>query len=186
MLIERWRRPNMLSSMCQHVARLQFDSCAEEHSLCGTLMIHDGLNLTCLDQGHGGRSHGKSSLQGWRKLVVQSEFDLDFISWFSPKMIYAGLPRKAFSRKQAFVDINAFLWLGKQRPRFAKGQPKGSFQLKELRRTTKAYSQMNADWNWRRPNMLSSIRQHVRRLQLSAVQRNTAFVEVSCFMMAWT
>ena len=46
----------MLSSIRQHVATLQFDSCAEKHSLCGTVMIHDGLNLTCLDQGHGVRS----------------------------------------------------------------------------------------------------------------------------------
>ena len=30
MPIERLRRPSMLSSMCQHVARLQFDSCAEK------------------------------------------------------------------------------------------------------------------------------------------------------------
>ena len=52
----------MLSSMCQHVARLQFDSRAEKHSLCGTVMIYDGLNLTCLDQCHGVRSHDKSSL----------------------------------------------------------------------------------------------------------------------------
>ena len=77
MLIERWRRPSMLSSMCQHVARLQFDSCAEKDSLCGTVMIHDGLNLTCLDQCHGVRSHGTSSSQSWRKrIVVQSKFDL--------------------------------------------------------------------------------------------------------------
>ena len=69
----------MLSSMCQHVnvARLQFDSCAEKHSLCGTVMIPDGLNLRCLDQCHGVRSHGTSSSQGWRKRIVvqQSEFD---------------------------------------------------------------------------------------------------------------
>ena len=50
-----------------------------------------------------------------------------------------------FPRKHAFVDISVFLWLCKQRPRFAQGQPKGYFQLKELYRTTKAYSQMNAD-----------------------------------------
>ena len=60
-------------------------------------------------------------------------------------MIYAGLFEKAFPRKQAFVDISVFLWLRKQRPRFAQGQPKGYFQLKELHRTTKSYSQMNAD-----------------------------------------
>ena len=67
----------MLNSMCQHVARLQFDYCAEKRSLCGTVMIHDGLNLTCLDQCHGVGSHGKSSCQSWRKRIVmrQSEFD---------------------------------------------------------------------------------------------------------------
>ena len=57
----------MLSSMCQHVARLQFDRCAEKHSLGGTVMIHDGLNLTCLDQCHGVRSHGKSSSLAQKK-----------------------------------------------------------------------------------------------------------------------
>ena len=75
-LIERWTRPSILSSMCQHVARLQFDSCAEKDSLCGTVMIYDGLNLRCLDQCHCVRSHGKSSSQSWRKRIViqQSEF----------------------------------------------------------------------------------------------------------------
>ena len=82
-------------------------------------------------------------------------------------------------RKHACVDISVFRWLGKQRPRFAQGQPKGSFQLKELHRTTKAYSHMNADWNWRRPNVLSSIRQHGQDCSLSAVQRKTTFVEQS-------
>ena len=32
----------MLSSMCQHVARLQFDSSAAKDSLCGTVMM--GVN----------------------------------------------------------------------------------------------------------------------------------------------
>ena len=75
MLIERWRRPSMLSSMRQHVTRLQFDSCAKKHSLCGTVMIHDGLNLRCLDQCHCVRSHGKSSSQSWcnRIVIQQSE-----------------------------------------------------------------------------------------------------------------
>ena len=60
----------MLSSMCQHVARLQYDSCAEIDSLSGTVIIHDGLNLRCLDQCHGVRSHGTSSSQGWGKRIV--------------------------------------------------------------------------------------------------------------------
>ena len=77
MLIERWRRPSLLSSMRQHVRRLQFDSCAKKDSLCGTVMIHDGLNLRCLDQCHGVSSDGTSSSQSWRKRSVmrQSEFD---------------------------------------------------------------------------------------------------------------
>ena len=84
--------------------------------LGGTVMIHDGLNLTCLDQGHGVRSHGKSSSQSCcRRIIIrQSEFDPWVYILVSPKMIYGGWPRKAFSRKQAFVDINAFLWLRKQ------------------------------------------------------------------------
>ena len=70
----------------------------------------------------------------------------EFTSLFSPKVIFAGLPGKAFPRKHAFVDISVFLWLRKQRPRFAQGQPKGYSQLKELHRTTQAIAQMNADW----------------------------------------
>ena len=142
MLIERWRRLSMLSSMCQHVARLQFDSCAEKDSLCGTVMIHDGLNLRCLDQCHGVRSHGSKLLPRLAQtIVVQSKsgFDPWVYILFSPcfKMIYAGLP---------WWIQHVFLWLRKQQPRFAQGQPKGYFQLKELHRTTKPYSQMNPDW----------------------------------------
>ena len=43
------------------------------------------------------------------------------------------------------MDISVFLWLRKQRPRFAQGQPKGYFQMKELHRTTRAIVQINAD-----------------------------------------
>ena len=39
MLNESWRRLSLLSSTCQHVATLQFDSCAEKDSLCGTVMM---------------------------------------------------------------------------------------------------------------------------------------------------
>ena len=65
----------MLSSMCQDVTRLQLDSCAEKDSLCGPVMICDGLDLRCLDQCHGVRSHGTNSSQSWRKTVVQSKID---------------------------------------------------------------------------------------------------------------
>ena len=91
----------------------------------------------------------------WHKLLhanelLYSSLNLidEFTSLFSPKVISAGLPRKAVSQKHAFVDISVFLWLRKQRPIFVQGQPKGYFQLKELHRATtgcKKYSQMNAD-----------------------------------------
>ena len=44
------------------------------------------------------------------------------------------------------MDTSVFLWLRKQRPRFAQGQPKGYFQMKELDRTTEAIVPMNEMW----------------------------------------
>ena len=121
MLIERWRRPSMLSSMCQHVARLQFDCC-------------------------GVRFHGKSFSLAQKEVLYSLNLIHEFTSLFPSKVNFAGLPGKAFPRKHAFVDISVFLWLRKQWPRFAQGQPKGYFQTKELHRTIKAICQMNADW----------------------------------------
>ena len=98
----------------------------------------------------------------------------EFTSLFSPKVIVAGLPRKAFPRKQAFVDISVFLWLRKQQPRFAQGQPKGYFQMKEI------------DINERRRKLNANMRQYVlfrgnmdQHCSLSAVQKKTAFLEQS-------
>ena len=85
-------------------------------------------------------------LAGAKELLYSLNLIHEFTSLFSPKVIFAGLLRKAFPRKHAFVDISVFLWLRKQPPRFAQGQPKGYFKLKELHRTTKPYSQVNADW----------------------------------------
>ena len=68
----------MLSSMCQHVARLQFDRCAEKDSLCGTLMIHGGLNLRCLDQCHGVRSMAQAPPKaGAKELLYSLQSKLD-------------------------------------------------------------------------------------------------------------
>ena len=61
--------------------------------------------------------------QPYRDRQIQSLFRTS--SLFSTKVIVAGLPRKSFPRKQAFVDISAFRWMRKQQPRFAQGQPKG-------------------------------------------------------------
>ena len=49
---------------------------------------------------------------------------------------FAGLLRKAFPQKHAFVDISVFLWLRKQRPRFSLRPALGLFfQMKEQDRT---------------------------------------------------
>ena len=82
---------------------------------------------------------------GAKDLLFSLNLMHEFTSLFSPKVIFAGLPGKAFPRMEAFVDISVFLWLRKQRPRFAQSQPKGYFLMKELHRTTQAIAQMNAD-----------------------------------------
>ena len=157
MLIERWGRLSMLNSMCQHVARLQFDCCAEKHSLCGRVMIYDGLCFMpwCSFPWH----KLLPSLAQKTCCTVSLNLIHELTSLFSPKVIFAGSLRKAFPRKHAFVDIKVFLWLGKQRPRFAQGQPKGYLQLKELHRTSMLIDR------WGRLSMLNSTCQHVATLQ---------------------
>ena len=39
MNVESWRQLSLLSSNCQHVATLQFDSCAEKDTLGGRVMM---------------------------------------------------------------------------------------------------------------------------------------------------
>ena len=55
---------------CDKIAIWQL--CKERQPLWNS---HDGLNLACLDQYHGVRSHAKSSSQSWRKkkIIQQSE-----------------------------------------------------------------------------------------------------------------
>ena len=154
MLIERWmtNMPSMLSSMCQHGPRLQFASCAEKDSLCRIVMIHDGLNLRCLDQCHGVRSQGKGSSQSWRKELLCS-LNLIDTSLFS--VIYAGLLGKAFPRKHAFVDISVFLWFGTTAKIRPSASPRSIFECKELDiELDKALiAQMNAWWRKLNTNM---------------------------------
>ena len=105
----------MLSSMCQHVASLQF--------------------------------------------VSYGQILFETVSLFWTKVIFAGLPIKAFPWKQATVDISVSLWLREQRPRFAVDKQEGYFQAKELGRTTEAIARVNA--RWRKLSTVSSLCQHV-------------------------
>ena len=79
----------MLSSMCQQVARLQFDSCAEKQPFWN----HDGLNLTYSDQCHGVLWLTPKNCYKVYSLNLIDEFT----SLFSPKVIVAGLPRESLS-----------------------------------------------------------------------------------------
>ena len=122
MLIERWRRPSMLSSMCQHVARLQVDSCAEKHSLCGTVMMawiwHVWINaMVLVPMAQAPPNAGAKELSRNSLNLIQ-----ELTSLFSPEVIVAGLPGKAFPRKHAFVDISVFLCCASN----AKDSPKAS------------------------------------------------------------
>ena len=143
------------ASLCHYVptwANIAVCSCAEKDSLCGTVVM------------------------AWINAMVFAQAPP------KAKVIFAGLLRKAFPQKHAFVDMSVFLWLRKQRPRFAQGQPKGYFQMKELDKTTEAIVPMNEMWRKLNANM----RQYVplganmgQHCSLSAVQRKTAFVEQS-------
>ena len=167
----------MLSSMCQHVARLQFVSRAEKDSLCGTVMmgwIWDvWINaMVFVPMAQAPPKAGAKDLS-YNSLNLIHEFT----SLFSRKVIVAGLPRKAFPRKQAFVDINVFLCLRKQQPRFAQGQPKGYFLTKELDRTTEAFARTNVVWEG--PVCWVQCANMWQDCSLTAVQRKTAFLEQS-------
>ena len=145
---------------------------------------HDGLNLTCLDQCHGVRSHGTSSSQCCAKELSYNSLNLihEFTSLFSPKVIVAGLPRKAFPRTQAFVDISVFLSLATPQDS-PKASPMAIFKWKNL------IGQLNPLLEWmlheslRRLSLLSSMCQHVARLQVvSCAEKDSLCGTV---MMAW-
>ena len=72
-------------------------------------------------------------------IVYRLNLTHEFTSFFSTKVIFAGMPEKTFPWKQAFVDR-------KQGPRFSQGQPKGYYQMKELDRTTEPIARMTVVW----------------------------------------
>ena len=106
----------------------------------------------------------------------------EFRPLFSPNVIFTGLLRKAFPQKHAFVDMSVFLWLRKQRSRFAQGQTKGYFQMKELDRTTEAIVPMNEMWRKLNANMRQYVQLRANMGQhcsLSAVHRKASYEEQS-------
>ena len=131
MLIERWRRPSMLSSMRQHVTRLQFDSCAKKDSLCGTQSWWPELSMfgsmplcsfprqKLLPKLAQKNCHTTVWIYPWKttstladSILVSDQTDLFSFATHGDEY---GMPGKALPRKQAKVDT------GKQGPRFSQG-----------------------------------------------------------------
>ena len=85
----------------------------------------------------------------------------ELTSLFSPKVYnFCRFAQEGLPRKQAFVDISVFLWLRKQQPRFAKGQPKGYFQMQEPDRTAEVIVPMNEVWKKLNANMRQYVPLH--------------------------
>ena len=176
---DRWRKLNdtmhqylpLRASMCQHCS---LSAVQRKTALGGTVMM--GLNWKCLDQCHGVRSHGTSSSQGWRKMVVQSKFDpwlyiLVFAECDLCRFVWESLPTEAcLCWHQCFSVVGQAT--AKIRPRPAHGllsNEKTWYQ--ELYRTTEAIVPMNDRWRKLNDTMhqyvplRASMCQHVPTLQ---------------------
>ena len=172
------------SLTCQHVATLQLTAVKRKTAFVDRVMMawiwHVWINVMVF-------VHGTSSSQGWRKRIVfytvvyRLNLIHEFTSFFSTKVIFAGMPTKTSPRKQAFVD--------------RKQGPRSYCQMKELDRTTEPIARMNVvrggeGWACRvqRANMwqhcsLSAVPRQTAPIAdsilVSAVQRKTVFVEQS-------
>ena len=149
-----------------NVATLQFDSC--------------GLNLTCLDQCHGVRSHGTSSSQGWRTIIVIQHFkgwSMSYIRVFNQPALCRNakenlLAETGICRHQCFSAV----------VETPQDSPSGYFRKKELDGTIEPIAPMNVE-SWRQLSLLSSNCQHVATLQFdSCAEKDTLCGRV---MMAW-
>ena len=145
------RRPTC-ANMCHYVSTWAniavWQLCRERQPLWNS---HDGLNLTCLDQCHGIRSHGTSSSQGWRKTIVIRHSKNDpwvYICVFNQPALcrFAKESLPGETGKGRHWTPMFFCGCASNAPRFAQGQPNGYFQMKELDRTTEPIARMNVEW----------------------------------------
>ena len=88
------------------------------------------------------------------------------------KVIFAGMPKKTFPRKQAFVDR-------KQGPRFSQGQPKGYWAIIKWKNLIEQLKHL-LEWmlyeRWRWLSIQSSTCQHVAILQfVSSAETDSAY-----------
>ena len=147
-----------------NVATLQFDSC--------------GLNLTCLDQCHGVRSHGTSSSQGWRTIIVIQHFkgwSMSLHPCFQPTCFMQECQRKP-SRGNRHMQTSVFFCGCGDSPRFAQWlfSKERTWWNNWTHCSNECWMKGGEGWVcWVR---LANMWQHC---SLTAVQRKTPFVEES-------
>ena len=78
--------------------------------------------------------------------LAQKIHESTFTSLFSTKVIYAGLPRKAFLWNRPLQTSVFFCGCASNSQDSSKGQPKGPFQMNELNGTIEPIAQMNVEW----------------------------------------
>ena len=134
-----------------------------------------GLNL---DQCRGVRSHSKNCCT-----VYPSNLIHEFASFFSTKVIYEGLPRKALPWKQEKVDTGRTP-SRKQQPRFAQDQPEWYFwkNLKEQLQLNLLLEWMLNE-RWRRLSVQTSTCQHVAAIQFVSCAEKYSLC--GTVVMAW-
>ena len=122
----------MLSSTCQRVATLQFDSCAEKDSLgrhwTSVFVCGCASNAPRFAQGQPNGYFQMKELDGTigpsvLSSTCQHVATLQFVSRQIRSLFRTA---SLFSTKVTFCSfVSVFLWMRKQQPRFAQGQPKG-------------------------------------------------------------
>ena len=162
---EGWVCWDMMSSMCQHVATLQFGSCAEKDSLSGTVMMV-WINA----------SHKLFPRLTQKKCCTVYLLNLihEFASFFSTKVIYAALPKKTFPWKQAFVGHQCFSVVAQATPQI---RPRPAERLDQFSRWKKVGDGCVC-WD-----MMSSMCQHVTTLQFGSCAEKDSLS--GTVMMVW-
>ena len=152
----------MVSSTCQHVARLQFDSCGEKNSLFGTVMM--AWILTWFGS-HGVRWLPQSSSQGWRQRIVS---------------VYIG---KLYHSSTCLCGHQCFSVIAQATQDSPKASPRVIFKWKNLIEQLKPLLEWMLYERWSRLSVQSSTCQHGPTLQfVSRAEKDSLFGTV---MMAW-
>ena len=112
----------------------------------------------------------------------------EFTSLFSTNLLYVGLPRKAFPRKQAKVDTGhqCFSVVAQATPQDSpKASPMAIFKWKNLIGQLNPLLEWILNESWRRLSLLSSTCQHVAKLQFDSCAEEDSLSLCRRVVMAW-